>query len=153
MPMKILIATDGSRRSEKAASKAIEMAQSCSGSLNIISVVDAGSPRSAIDIDPYDIEDESILKELDEKKKKPEEAFVERISNMAAESDVKAGTEVRIGDPADEILDYAKETASDVIVIGSHGRGAVASAVMGSTSLNLVRKGNVPVLVVPARED
>ena len=152
MLKRILLATDGSNRSEKAATHAIDLAKSAGAELSIVSVVDSGSPRTAIDIDPYDIEDKSILDELDEEKKKPEYAFVKRIGEMASAAGVKSGSEVRIGTPADEILAYAKETSSDMIVIGSHGRGAVANAVMGSTGTNIVHKGDVPVLIIPMKD-
>ena len=155
MLKRILMATDGSARAQKAATQAIELAKSCGTELNVISVVDSGSPRSAIDIDPYDIvdEDTAILDKLDEEKKKPEMAFVKRIVEMAADEGLSAGSEVRIGNPAEEILAYAKESSSDVIVIGSHGRGAIASAVMGSVASSIVHKGDLPVLLVPVHED
>ena len=45
----------------------------------------------------------------------------------------------------------ADELAADVIVVGSHGRGKLFDLVVGSVSAGVIRKSQVPVLVVPAR--
>lgn len=49
------------------------------------------------------------------------------------------------------LLDEASKLAVDLIVLGSHGRGAVLRALLGSTSEGVLRKAEVPVLIVPAR--
>ena len=152
MVKKIVVATDGSERSEKAAKFGISLAKPCGASINVISVVDEGSPRDALDIDPYDIEDKSILEEHDEGKKKINMAFVERVVEMAKSEDMRPESEVRIGNPAEEIINYAKEISADLIVLGSHGRGAVATALMGSVAANVLHKGDIPALVVPAKD-
>jgi len=55
---------------------------------------------------------------------------------------------VALGDPRDEILDYAKRLSIDLIVMGTHGRGGVARAVLGSVAEKVVRGAGCPVLVV-----
>jgi nucleotide-binding universal stress UspA family protein len=42
--------------------------------------------------------------------------------------------------------------SSDLLVVGSHGRGYLATALLGSVSEACVRRGSTPVVVVPARE-
>ena len=49
---------------------------------------------------------------------------------------------------ADGILGVADALRADVIVVGSRGRGAVASAVLGSVSTEVLHRASVPVLVV-----
>ena len=49
------------------------------------------------------------------------------------------------------LRDSAEVHGSPVVVIGSHGRGGVASTVLGSVSSALVHNAHVPVLVVPPR--
>jgi nucleotide-binding universal stress UspA family protein len=58
------------------------------------------------------------------------------------------------GSPATAIVDYAKANKIDVVVIGTHGRGAVAHLVMGSVAERVVRFAPCPVLTVkhPERE-
>lgn len=50
--------------------------------------------------------------------------------------------------PAIAIADYAKHHAIDLIVIGTHGRGAIAHALLGNVAERLVRIAPCPVLTV-----
>ena len=50
--------------------------------------------------------------------------------------------------PALTIVNYAKETATDLIVMGTHGRGAMAHLLMGSVAERVVRLAGCPVLIV-----
>ena len=57
--------------------------------------------------------------------------------------------EVRlIGNPGEEIGQYATTENLDVLVLGSHGYGRFMSAVMGSTAMRIATLGNVPLLIV-----
>ena len=55
------------------------------------------------------------------------------------------------GDPAIEIVNAAKEWPADVIVLGSHGRGGVSRALLGSVAEAVIRHAPCPVLVVHAK--
>jgi nucleotide-binding universal stress UspA family protein len=59
-----------------------------------------------------------------------------------------------LGHPVVEILRYASEAQIDLIVLGTHGRGPLAHAVIGSVAERIVRKAPCPVLTVhhPERE-
>lgn len=52
-----------------------------------------------------------------------------------------------LGRPADVIVEEADRIGADVIVVGSHGHGAVASALLGSVSAEVVDHAPCPVLV------
>jgi len=54
-------------------------------------------------------------------------------------------------DTARVLSETAAEEGADVIVIGSSGRGAVAGALLGSISHDLIHHAACPVLVVPSR--
>jgi nucleotide-binding universal stress UspA family protein len=51
-----------------------------------------------------------------------------------------------------EIVDYAKANAIDLIITGTHGRGAVKHFLMGSVAERVVRTAACPVLTVHAKE-
>jgi nucleotide-binding universal stress UspA family protein len=78
----------------------------------------------------------------------------ERVAGAAQrleELGVAAETRVAEGRPVDVLLDTARERQAALIVVGSHGEGALAGALLGSTALKLLHQSEVPVLVVPLR--
>lgn len=54
---------------------------------------------------------------------------------------------VVLGDPGHEICQTAASLPADVVVLGTHGRGGIKRAIMGSTSDHVVRHCVCPVLV------
>jgi nucleotide-binding universal stress UspA family protein len=60
---------------------------------------------------------------------------------------------VERGHPADEILKQAEDQNCDLIVMGTHGHGALEGVMMGSTAKRVVGKAKVPVLVVRLPKD
>lgn len=54
----------------------------------------------------------------------------------------------REGYAPDELTDYIDEVGASLLVLGSRGRGRVAGAVLGSTSLRCVEQAKIPVLIV-----
>lgn len=57
-------------------------------------------------------------------------------------------TTIRQGKPAPTILEYARESDSDLIVLGSRGHTAIDELLLGSTSHHVVQHSSVPVLIV-----
>ena len=57
------------------------------------------------------------------------------------------------GNPVEQILTQAEETGCDLIVMGTHGHGTLADAMMGSTARRVLRRSTKPVLVVRLPEE
>ncbi|MBT4867638.1 MAG: universal stress protein, partial [Planctomycetaceae bacterium] len=55
------------------------------------------------------------------------------------------------GTPFVEIVRLAREEDVDLVVVGTHGRGAVAHMLLGSVAEKVVRKSPCPVLTVPQK--
>lgn len=76
-----------------------------------------------------------------------------RIQEMA-ESLRSAGIDAQAlliqGPTIETILDRATKLDADVIVVGSHGHGALYRALLGSVSEGILRRSACPVLIVPA---
>lgn len=60
------------------------------------------------------------------------------------------GKEVRLigNNPGDEIAAYAKKAKLDILVLGSHGRGALRSVTLGSVSTRVAAKCRTPLLLI-----
>ncbi|MEK6536281.1 MAG: universal stress protein, partial [Actinomycetota bacterium] len=97
-------------------------------------------------------DDQVIAKQVEADRIKPEQQFVSHITDKAAGAGLQTNGMVRLGHPAEEILGCARENSCDIIVMGTHGRGPVATAVMGSIVTKVIRGGVAPVLVVPAAD-
>lgn len=65
---------------------------------------------------------------------------------------VKVTTEVLAGRPFAEIVGYVEQHGIDLIVMATHGRGAISQALMGSTAEKVVRKASCAVLILRAPE-
>jgi nucleotide-binding universal stress UspA family protein len=55
---------------------------------------------------------------------------------------------IGVGDPAKIIIDYVAEKKADEIIMGSHGRGALAGAFVGSVAQKVVHLSSVPVVLI-----
>jgi len=67
---------------------------------------------------------------------------------LAMEAGIDARAELLRGDPVDEIVAFADAWEADLIVVGSRGHGALASALLGSVSRGILGETRRPVLVV-----
>jgi nucleotide-binding universal stress UspA family protein len=55
--------------------------------------------------------------------------------------------EMRVGDPAKEIVGMARDGRFDAIALGTHGQTALASLMLGSVAQKVIALSTVPVLV------
>jgi nucleotide-binding universal stress UspA family protein len=65
-----------------------------------------------------------------------------------AKAGARATAKSVMGHPSTELLRFAKEAPCDMIVMGTHGRGALQHAFMGSVAERVVRGATCPVLTV-----
>lgn len=75
---------------------------------------------------------------------------LEQLLASVRENVPSATSELAEGSPLHSLLEYVKHGKVDLVVVGSHGHGALASLLLGSVAEGMVRKATVPTLVVPA---
>jgi nucleotide-binding universal stress UspA family protein len=83
-----------------------------------------------------------------------ERAASERLRELFPEAEGKgprSRIEVRIGPAVEEILNFARAQQADLIVLGTHGRGAIKHLFLGSVAERVVRLAACPVLTVGPR--
>lgn len=74
-----------------------------------------------------------------------------RLDDQAAKIEaagVQVDTELLEGKDANEIVEYAKRSKADLIVMATHGRSALKQVLMGSTAEHVVREAPCPVLTI-----
>ena len=62
-------------------------------------------------------------------------------------------TVIKTGNPVAQILTTAGDKRCDLIVMGTHGRGALMDTMMGSTTSRVLRRSKIPVLSVRLPEE
>jgi len=144
---KILIATDGSKHSQKAAEKGIEMAKLSNGAITAIYVVDIAKEYAPIGDVSFNIANEVVEGVRNSLMKKGEEA-TKIVEEMAKKAGIPAQKVVLEGHPASDIMKFAQDSQMDLIVIGSIGVTGLDRFLMGSVAEKIVRNSKMPVLVV-----
>jgi len=141
---KVLVATDFSEPSEAALAYGRELARNFGASLTVLNVVDNILTR-AYGADGMVLVDPELQREIETAAKQQLDALLfeeDRRTLGATAATVVSNT------PAAAIVTYAHEGAFDLIVMGTHGRGAVAHLLMGSVAERVVRTAPCPVLTV-----
>ena len=137
-PTKILLATDGSKDAQLAATTAADLANSTNSELHVATV--AGGRA-------YNMEVPEEAEDLKQKAQKVVEEQVQKIKEAGgkvAETHVRVVSEHR----AEAIVDVAEEVGIGLIVMGSRGLGGIRRALMGSVSDAVVRHAHCPVMIV-----
>jgi nucleotide-binding universal stress UspA family protein len=126
MLKRILVAFDGSEQSRRALDFALEMTRYCPGASLEITVLSVAQPPEPIDIVEMDAIIESATQHYEE--------LFKGLRDKAKASNVEIKTEIVVGHPADQIIKYAVERKSDMIVVGQRGKSKIANWLLGSVS-------------------
>jgi len=70
------------------------------------------------------------------------------VTDKLTRMNYSAETKVGMGDPAFAILEQAKASQADLILMGTHGRGGLARFLIGSVSHSILHQADCPVLIV-----
>ena len=138
----ILIATDGSELSLKAAALGGTLARALEASVSIVTVIDDGMIVS----EAWGGTTAEDARRNIESKKTSEE--IER--TVGALGDLPSGPDkaVLTGHAGDQICNFAEENGVDLIVMGSHGRRGIKRALLGSVSYSVVNQATCAVTIV-----
>ena len=141
----ILVAIDGSPDSEEALTQAIDLASTQNARLTIFSA--ALSPPPTAYMGGGAAVAATIAAEAAGETGKLLRAAVQRVPADVSVSTVQSGDPVRVS-----LLKQVEAGRHDLVVMGSRGRGAVRSALLGSVSHHLLHHSPAPVLIVHGGE-
>jgi nucleotide-binding universal stress UspA family protein len=138
---KILFATDFSAYSANARPYAIEFARKFGAEVTIINVLMspsyAVSPEFAVDLTKIQKDMQSAA-----------EANLAEIRAVFEKEGIPSRVVLEVGSPFSEIVKTAEADKIDLIIMATHGHGAVKHMLLGSTAEKVVRKAPCPVLTI-----
>ena len=140
---KILIATDGSKRTQSAVDTGLQLAQQHKSKVYAVYVVDTVTFTSI----PMDVTWENMYQLL----KDEGEAAVNRVKEAGQGADIE--THVLEGNPAVEITRFAKDNEVDLIIVGTLGKSGIDRILLGSVAEKVVRIAPCPVLVIKSYKE
>jgi nucleotide-binding universal stress UspA family protein len=141
--MTTVIATDGSDLATRALDAGLALARATGDTVVLVTawqipIGDFGLPYSSI-----------ATPDLIDAEREVAEKTLATAADRARAAGVGVETELREGGAAHEICSVASERNARMIVIGSHGWGALRSALYGSVAGGVLRHAPCPVLLVP----
>lgn len=134
----LLFPIDFSCNTESVVHKALEL---CPNAENLYFVYVV--PLSVKELDDFVTEDYT-----ESAKKIAEKKMVEFIKNLKLSNNYKIDYAILDGDPARNIIDLAVSEKFDAIVIGHRGYSYIEDFFIGSVTLKLISKANIPVIVI-----
>jgi nucleotide-binding universal stress UspA family protein len=141
--MKILVAVDLSESTDKILIEVEKIAQALSASVCVLHVAEPEPDFVGFDVGPRTVRDSRSKKFHDEHRK------VQAIAERLRKARLDTIALLVQGATAETILNEALKLGADMIVVGSHGRGAMRQLLVGSVSEGVLRKSGCPILVVP----
>jgi len=140
---KILVAYDGSSHSKEALNWAIDLSLLSGAEVAAVKVFELG-----VTLDAMGEADGTTFQETLEAIRRNDRGLLDEAAATGQNRGVKVTGEILEGNPAGEIISYAKKNNFDLIIAGTKGHGALDELLMGSVTRNLVSLAHVPVLVV-----
>ena len=143
--MKILVSVDLSEATPRILQAAGRLARSLSGKLWLLHVAEPDPDFVGYEAGPDVVRDQVAREFRDEHRKVQEYADGMREDGIAATALLIQGPIV------DTVIAEAERLGADLLVVGSHGYGAVYDLLVGSVSRGILKHAEIPVLVVPVR--
>jgi universal stress protein A len=147
MVKKILVPVDGSDTAGKAAKYAADLAKQTGAAITLLSVIDT-SPYTTRSV-PAVAAPAHLTEPIEDYLRQTAGAFLSKAKEICKGRKVRSKSVIRSGHPVEEILNEAKASGVDLIVVGSHGRSALGATLLGSVALGIIHRDTAfPVLVV-----
>ncbi len=139
---RIMVATDGSDVSLKAARTAVTLAMRLGADLLVAHVVDDEVVK---EISRALAKDEKDARQIMCEKA---ERYITEVKNIATQNSVAAAGRIEYGAPHEALLRIAEKENQDLLVMGKTGRRGLRRALAGSVTRRVIDLAEIPILVV-----
>ncbi len=141
MYKKIMVPLDGSELSKKALDHAEKLAKAFDAEIILFQVVPLMSLYGYTEMTEPPI--------IDEKSRQSAEVYLATLAEELKERGFKVRAKVKTGlQVASEIIDFAKESGVDLIVMCTHGHSGITLWVLGSVAQKVLTRAETPILLV-----
>jgi nucleotide-binding universal stress UspA family protein len=141
--LKMLVAVDGSAHARRAIDAVARLAPQITGGVRVW-LLNVGAPMVYYgELPPFDLEPVERAQ-----REQQQGLLADALADARAGGLADASTLSAVGEPASEIVRVAAEHGVDQIVMGTHGRGAIGSLLIGSVAQRVLHQARVPVLLV-----
>lgn len=141
----LLLPTDGSEAAERGLQEGLALAQALRARVSLVYVLEPLRPSLLLGRETVPYYD-GLMEDLRQEGLKA----LDRATRMAQAQGVEFTAHLLEGRPTEVILRLAAE--HDLLVMATHGRTGLDRLLLGSVTLEVVRKSPRPVLVVPYRK-
>lgn len=140
----IVIPTDGSEQSARAAEHGLYLARAFDATVHVINVIDVQHAAGVFNVG-------GVGEEFIARLEREGEEAIGTVEAVIGGTDA-IRTAVPRGKPTEAILEYAADHDADLLVMGAHGRTGLNRYIAGSVTERVVRLANIPVLAVRTPE-
>jgi len=137
-PLTIVVATDFSETARQAFDVAVRWASRLGARVSLLHVIKGAWSASELAAGAR------VLKPL----KTAALLKLGRLARLASEVGIRADAHLDTGNPAERILAHCRTHHTDLLVVGTQGRGGLSRTLLGSVADELVRKAPCPVLTL-----
>ncbi len=141
----ILAALDLSAVSDAVVNRAVSIAQAFSARLVLLHVAAPDPDFVGLETGPPSVRSSRATELRNEHR-----AFQQRAQDICGQG-VEAEARLIQGPTVETILQQAERQKADLLVLGSHGHGALYRTLVGSVCEGVLHRATIPVLIVPAR--
>ena len=151
MYRKILAGVDGSTESMQALRETISLAKALNASVDVLFVI---PPQ----IYSQFVEREVVVRQPDgtdqriSMLQKEENDLTEAIRKISADEGYEVTIHTRVGDAVEGLVEFSTSHGTDLVVVGSSGKGMADRLILGSVSTGVVHQSRVPVLVMKPKK-
>jgi len=139
----ILTAIDFSEITDAVVKYAIKFAKSYNGSIRLLHIAEPPSAFLGDDVGPQ------VVRDIKAATIKKEHKQLDTITELMEAEGIEVKSIIIQGSTVEKIIEQSEKANADIIILGSHGKGVIASAIMGSTCQGVIQKSKCPVLVIP----